>query len=746
MKKNLPIIGLGLLIIVIFYWKFFLQGLLPVPADLLPGAYFPWLDIKYSQYPIGIPIKNPFPSDIVSLTYPLRKLSIDILKQGQLPLWNPNILSGTPLLANFQSAALYPLNLIYFFIDNFSLAWSLQVILQPVLAFLFMYLFLKNNRLNSLTSLFGAISWSFCGFFSIWMQYNTLVHTALYLPLALFSIQNIPKNALSGLWLSLSIVFSFLAGYPITTLMLILSASLYCLFIYTKPKHFIIASVFTLIGTIIISPLILSTIKYNQDTVRTTDQVATSANIKYLPPKKLITFLVPDYFGNPSTGNYWGNLGSYDNLTVYAGIIPLALAFLAIFSKKKDKLTQYSLFLLIVSLILTIKNPVSTAIGNLSFMGLSAMVMTRFSLLTNFSIAILAAIGLKNIITQPNRKLFLIFSIFFALCLLTLAIAILQVRHLTIADPIGNQFFTAIRNSALPLAIIATCLILSLFTNSKYKQLVIILLIIISQAELYRFFYKYNSFVPDSFIFPQTATTDYLQQNSTRFAAEPAEIIPSNTWLPYGLKSISGQDTLHSLRYNQFISLLNGGNLTDTNGSRYVSIQNFDSPLINFLGVDYFVAIKRTEGKPSESGKTSYKFDQFPVVFEDGRVAIHHNKEASPLIFPVKNYLLSLGPDQTQELLLTENLAQTVILEQELPDTDITLAIPQLKNINIQSQSVEFDSQSDQDGFIVHTQTFHPNWKLYIDNQLHPIYIANHAFIGFLVPKGEHHIKLKFTL
>ena len=35
------------------------------------------------------------------------------LKAGNLALWNPHCLSGTPFFGNFQSALLYPLNFLY---------------------------------------------------------------------------------------------------------------------------------------------------------------------------------------------------------------------------------------------------------------------------------------------------------------------------------------------------------------------------------------------------------------------------------------------------------------------------------------------------------------------------------------------------------------------------------------------------------------------------------------------------------
>ncbi len=48
--------------------------------------------------------------DILFYFYPYRDYVADMLRQGEMPLWNPYIFLGAPLLANPQSAVLYPLH------------------------------------------------------------------------------------------------------------------------------------------------------------------------------------------------------------------------------------------------------------------------------------------------------------------------------------------------------------------------------------------------------------------------------------------------------------------------------------------------------------------------------------------------------------------------------------------------------------------------------------------------------------
>jgi len=57
MKKILPIF-IFLFVTLGFYSPAILNNKIPVPADLLLGAYYPWLDYDWG-YPVSMPIKTP---------------------------------------------------------------------------------------------------------------------------------------------------------------------------------------------------------------------------------------------------------------------------------------------------------------------------------------------------------------------------------------------------------------------------------------------------------------------------------------------------------------------------------------------------------------------------------------------------------------------------------------------------------------------------------------------------------------
>ena len=112
-KRALLSVFLLTFLSLVFSWKFFLHGFVPIQADLIVGIYHPWRDHIWAGYVTGVPFKNGLLSDVVSILYPWRVYGMELFKKGIWSLWIPHALAGTPLLANFQSGLLYPLNFLF---------------------------------------------------------------------------------------------------------------------------------------------------------------------------------------------------------------------------------------------------------------------------------------------------------------------------------------------------------------------------------------------------------------------------------------------------------------------------------------------------------------------------------------------------------------------------------------------------------------------------------------------------------
>src|SRR3989344_1559595 len=110
--------------------------------------------------------------DLSRYFYPLRYLMVEQVKAGHLPLWNPYIFCGFPLLATLQVGFFYPLTIIYYLLP-FNLAFNWYIILHYFLAACFMYAMLRHFRLGWHASFLGGLVFAFSGFLLSVSNMNT---------------------------------------------------------------------------------------------------------------------------------------------------------------------------------------------------------------------------------------------------------------------------------------------------------------------------------------------------------------------------------------------------------------------------------------------------------------------------------------------------------------------------------------------------------------------------------------------
>ena len=237
-----------------------------------------------------------------------------------------------------------------------------------------------------------------------------------------------------------------------------------------------------------------------------------------------------------------------------------------------------------------------------------------------------------------------------------------------------------------------------------------------------------------------------MKENDHRFVTSIDPILPANMWLIDGLDSINGQDTLHSLYYSQFVSLINNQNLK-TVGDRYVKVKNFDTPLLDFLGVKYILSQKWKKGQPDLAGIPNYPLDdqtKYPVVFEDGYLAVLQRNNPLPPVYSVSQYLVAEDIDETERQLQKVDLSQTVILA-EPPAVSPKLVKADVSSLSKRVNEITFKTTSAGDSLIVLSTAFYPGWNYYLDAaKQDPPLRANHAFLAIPVPPGEHTVHLVY--
>ncbi len=101
--------------------------------------------------------------DNLNQNLPLRALSGQYLRSGHLPLWNPLIWSGTPLLSGWNAGALFPGTWLFAFLP-IALAWTINLAMVPALAAVGLYLLLRRLALTEFAATVAATFFAYTGF------------------------------------------------------------------------------------------------------------------------------------------------------------------------------------------------------------------------------------------------------------------------------------------------------------------------------------------------------------------------------------------------------------------------------------------------------------------------------------------------------------------------------------------------------------------------------------------------------
>lgn len=760
--------------VIAFFWKFFFRGLLPIPADIVVGMYLPWLDFKWG-YVVGVPVKNSILSDVVSQILIWRKLGIDLFKSGVWPLWNPYSFSGTPLLANFQSALFNPFNL-FSFVLPFEYSWSLAIVCQPLLSAVFTYVFLKNRRLSNFASLVGATVFAFSGFSLVWLEYHTLSYVALWIPLLLFFTDKTVSTK-KFRWVffgAFSLAFAIFGGHLQTLFYLFLILFSYTIFLLREKKQsfffidkpFFLIFLFVCLGIFLSAIQILPTLDLLINSIRRYENYVSLTNFGLFPLQNILTFFAPDFFGNPATGNYWGEW-FYPELAGYVGVLPLLLAVIA-FVWRRDGFTNFFKLILGCSLLLAL--PTGKFVYWLKIPWLSSSYASRILVLIDFSLAVLAALGAELVYISKEKielKKLLFYSWLLAIAIFTYPLMtfllLKQEKGSSAYMEVINQFltrsFVSLRNLVLPLLLLASASIFLflMIASLKYfkkkhfnyfRQVLAFVGLLLIFFDLARFGLKYNPFVSANFLFPTTPIIDFLknQPQPFRFERERGELMPANMWIPYQLESASGYDPLYSRRYGQFLMALKRGSVL-ASLTRFGEIDNYSSRLFDLANIKYVLAIKRDPlGRFTPEGEPIYKFeiDKLKQIFSDGSVVVFENEEALSRAFLVQDYEVIDDEQKIIDRLLEPNfpLSEKIILEEKVEsELGTDKKETKIEFIHSQPGEVKLNAKAADRSLLFISNSFDPGWQAYIDGQKTKIYRANFTFQAVVFPQGEHQVR-----
>ena len=727
-------------VIAVFFYKTILQGLLPIPTDTLVGMYHPWRDAYAHTFQNGVPFKNFLITDPIRQQIPWRKQVIDTFKAKKIPLWDATSFSGVPLLGNIQSGALYPLNFL-FFILPFSMAWTILIISQPLLAGIFLFLFLRHKHLDVISSLVGSVCFAFSGFSIAWLTWGTIISTICWLPLMLLSFEKIHEAEHKTPWRVLfiiSVLASFFAGHLQVYFYCLIVLFAYALWSFRKMKMVKMSVMHILIPVIIIvfaSPVWLRFISLYSDSSRVSGSAWTVEGF-FIPLRHLVQFIAPDFFGNPATLNYWGTW-NYGEMVGYIGVIGLLLSLIGISMQ-----TVFWVGMIGISLLFAVDSPLSRLPFTLHIPGISSLQPTRLLSVVDFGLSILAAYGMSSVIKSEKKKHILIAC--FVLLILFVGLWISAQIPKSFGIPI-EQIAIVKRNLILPSILFVAITGIVCFLGIAKKSWKIIrcisasMILILLSFELVRFGWKFTPFTNASYFFPETEIVSELQQFTKPFRvlAIDDRLLPPNVLSYYNVESISGYDPIHALRYEEYIAAMERGepNIQGPFGSRIITPKSITSPLLSLLNVQYILAMDSVTSKNvrllSEEGTTKlYKFvGSVPRVYLADQVISTSSKET----VMQELYKASFIP------------GKTAVVESRLSLASVPLETDETASISIyEGGMITIESSTKNPRLLVIGNMMDPHWDVMIDGKNTNVYRVNYLFFGVVVQEGAHHVIVQY--
>jgi len=619
-------------LVCIFLWRPIFTGRALLPGDYL-ARMSPWNAVESQKSKVESPQWNPLQWDAISQFYPWRVFYARSMRAGRIPLWNPHQLCGTPFLANGQSACLYPPNLIFLVVDPVT-GFTIFAALHLFFAQVFMYWMMRELGRKEFGGVVAAIVFAFSAFLVLWLELPTFVSVAVWLPLATMLANRAVerRSVFHGMLCGLALAMTFLAGHFQIAFYVVLATSLFWLWkmvqvwrdegkVYTILKVIVPFVACALIAIMISAPQVLPTqeLSANSHRVREVTEEGYSRFIdNALPTYRLVTAFAPGFFGDPSRGNYYllgrvgdsthvGSVADYMEYGMYAGILPLMLALIALASIRRK---YVGFFVMLAALALL--TATGTPINRLFYFGIPGFSSlggpNRILLLYLFGIAALAGFGadwlgedVDGTLSYFGRKMK---TPQFVACAAGGALAGLAAVSRGLASSL-SQPSTAAYELFLMLFVASAALVFARARRVLGIGTYSVLAAALAIADLFAFGINYNATCPRSEIYPTTKLITELQRltkNGERIAPinadwslfeTPNAILPPNAAMVYGLYDVAGYDSLFMRTYQHRLAIIEGVDPSPPENGNMVLVRRY-TPALSELA-DYVISREPTD-------------------------------------------------------------------------------------------------------------------------------------------------------
>lgn len=388
---------------------------------------------------------NALAADLIYQNLPWKTFILAALADGQAPLWNPHIFGGMPFFATGLHGMLFPSNFPFLLMDP-ALAFGWVALLNLWIAAGAAYTLARAFELGRPASLLAGIAWSV----SLLLVANTplpMIQAGLAVaPLPLTGIirglqpggtRGLLPNARSTLWLAFTAVGLTLVAFAghiellIQVLLIVIGlliAAAWRIWRGAGARPALIALIWggaaVGVGLAMSAAQVIPIYELARTNVRAGDASYTEVIGWAYGIRQLATFIVPDFFGNPShhgvldiagwrrvplaTHSMWGDdwgAKNYIEAASYVGVLPMLLAIVGLAGGRRRRVSIGLALLGLVALSFAFGLPTY----RLMFFGIPGFdqLRTPFRWVFAYDLAIigLAAIGIDALCGRGRRTM-----------------------------------------------------------------------------------------------------------------------------------------------------------------------------------------------------------------------------------------------------------------------------------------------------------------------------------------------------
>jgi hypothetical protein len=679
---------------------------------------------------------------------PWREYAVSTVRSGSIPLWNPLLGAGAPLLANYQSALLYPPNWLLLLVD---VAWGhgLLVLLHLALAGVGMALLGRRLGLADLPAAVAGLAYSMSAFLVARSGFFSINSAAAWTPWVIWSVESLLQpphsrrhHVRGSMVLAAVLTAQWLAGHAQTSWYTLVMAMIWWLVRglhgSTRP-HLLRLSFWALGGSALAfalaSPQLLPTAEYLINSQRSTT-IDPSLGLTYsFWPWRSLELLFPGMFGHPAESNYWGYANYWED-AIYIGTLPFLMALLGLHqalagdaSQKRMVRLLLLLSLCAAALSLGSNSPIYRFLFDRVPTFNLFQAPTRWNLVTVFSLAVLAGLGVQSWKPARGRALYW-------LRLGTAgagAIAMAAVIAASAMDDVQPTFIRAFSRSGL-LLVSAGGLALTLRERKRAWWVGSVLTLVVLDL-----------------VWVNAGNLPFTDRDLYAGSSRLAQITQD------GSRIYMRQELEHSLKFATFFRFDSSKSIQDWRSARDVGLPNV-SLLDRVPSANNFDPLlpDRFQGWTDLlEGMPAGRFEQMLRLMgagwlaragaEPDRVGYVPVGEPMRAVFYAEAESVADGPQVLQRLQDPDLDPTKYLLVEGAEELDLVGGRGRvLRIVDASPNEVIVEVQSEKGGWLYLADTYYPGWKAELGGDDVEIHRAQYLFRAVRVPGGRHTVHFQY--